>query len=119
MKAWVDKMASEARRGKSIIGLLPNQSDKKWYPQVIEQAEKIAYVTGRMFYTQLDTGLVPKGGAPFAVMAVLFRQGEPIKDSIKHSFIRVKKPKPRGWIPLREKRKQQQQQQQQQQRGPP
>lgn len=106
MDAWIAKMVAEARGGKSVIALLPNQSDRKWYPQVIEHAEEIAYVTGRMFYTQLDTGLIPRGGAPFAVMAVLFSKGGPaIKNGIRHGFIKVKKPKPRGWVPLRERRR--------------
>ena len=75
MPSWIAKMVVEASRGTSILALLPHQSDRAWYESVLNAAESVVFIRGKVNYINLLTGKSPRGGAPFPVFAVRFANG--------------------------------------------
>jgi hypothetical protein len=95
MPSWIAKMISEASRGTSILALLPHQSDRAWYESVLDAADAVIFIRGKVNYINLLTGTSPRGGAPFPVFAVHFANGsnEHIKGALAYTVLW---PKQRG-----------------------
>lgn len=90
MPSWIAKMIAEASRGKSILALLPHQSDRAWYESVLDAAKSIVFIRGKVNYINLLTGKSPRGGAPFPVFAVHFdnkKPGEHIKGTLAYTVL--------------------------------
>lgn len=45
---WTSKAWRAARRGAVVVGLLPNNTDTRWFHSVLEDADEIRFVVGRI-----------------------------------------------------------------------
>ncbi len=66
---WVEKAAEEARRGRTVVMLLPARTDTKWFHEYIYHKAETRFIQGRLKFG---------GGhnaAPFPSMVVIFRGG--------------------------------------------
>ena len=85
MPNWIAKMIAEASRGRSILALLPHQSDRAWYESVLDAAKSIVFIRGKVNYINLLTGKSPRGGAPFPVFAVHFDNNKHTKGTLSYT----------------------------------
>lgn len=62
---WIQKGVDEAKRGKTIVFLLPSRTDTKWFHDLIlPHAKEIRFIRGRLHFSD-------KGPAPFPSMIVI------------------------------------------------
>ena len=65
---WIAKAYVEARKGKTVVLLVPSRTDTKWWHDYCMKADEIRFIKGRLHF---DDG---PGGAPFPSAIVIFRQ---------------------------------------------
>jgi site-specific DNA-methyltransferase (adenine-specific) len=54
LPVWVDKCIEEARRGASIILLVPARTDTRWFTRAYEAAEAVCLWSGRLKFLNAD-----------------------------------------------------------------
>ena len=66
---WVQKASTSARKGATVVMLLPARTDTRWFHDYIYKKEnvKIKFIRGRLKFGNA------KNSAPFPSMLVLFR----------------------------------------------
>ena len=64
---WLKKAWDEARRGKTVVCLIPSRTDTKWWHDYVMKADEIRFVRGRLRFGG------HKCSAPFPSAVVVFR----------------------------------------------
>ena len=64
---WVTKSAEEARKGATVVMLIPARTDTKWFHEYIYKKAEIRFIKGRLKFGD------SKKGAPFPSMLVIWR----------------------------------------------
>lgn len=64
---WVAKALESARKGSTVVCLLPARTDTAWWHSYVMQANEIRFVKGRLRFVGAESS------APFASAVVVFR----------------------------------------------
>jgi phage N-6-adenine-methyltransferase len=67
---WVRKAHHEARRGKTVVLLIPARTDTRWWHDHVMQAAEIRFIKGRLRFGDAKTG------APFPSCIVVWRPAQ-------------------------------------------
>lgn len=65
--AWVDKSIEEAKKGKTIVLLVPARTDTKWFHKLVRCASDIMFIVGRLKFGNATSS------APFPSCLVCLR----------------------------------------------
>lgn len=68
--AWVQKAYEEAKRGITIVLLIPARTDTKYFHEYIYKKAEIRFLRGRLKFTDEDGNA--KAPAPFPSMVVIY-----------------------------------------------
>lgn len=72
--AWMEKAASEAAKGATVVCLVPARTDTKWFQAAFEKASEVRFLKGRLKFGE------SKNSAPFPSAVVVF---EPPRTFVK------------------------------------
>lgn len=64
---WIKKGYEEAQKGKTVVFLIPNRTDTRWWHNYVMRAQEIRFIKGRLNFDG-------RGPAPFPSCVVIFRQ---------------------------------------------
>ena len=64
---WVKKGFEEAKKGKTVVFLIPSRTDTKWWHDYIMKADEIRFIKGRLKFDEY------KNSAPFPSAIVIFK----------------------------------------------
>ena len=67
---WIRKAYEEARRGATVVGLVPARTVTAWWHDYVMKADEIRLLRGRLFFSK------SKINAPFPNAVVVWRPGE-------------------------------------------
>lgn len=67
IKKWVEKCAEEARKGVTVVMLIPARTDTTWFHEYIYKKAEIRFIKGRLRFGN------SKNSAPFPSMIVIWR----------------------------------------------
>ena len=70
IQKWVKKSAEEARKGATVVMLIPSRTDTRWFHDYIYNKAEIRFIKGRVRFGESKTG------APFPSMIVVFERRE-------------------------------------------
>ena len=66
ISVWVQKAVNEAKKGKTVVLLIPSRTDTKWWHEYIMKAQEIRFIKGRLKFGG------SKNSAPFPSAVVVF-----------------------------------------------
>ena len=72
-EAWIQKAYKESRNGATVVLLIPARTDTRAFHEVILPHAEIRFLRGRLRFEESG---VPRDGAPFPSMVVIFRPNE-------------------------------------------
>jgi phage N-6-adenine-methyltransferase len=72
IEAWVRKAYAESREGVTVVGLLPANTDTRWFHDYVMRASEIRFLRGRVKF--LINGK-PKGTPNFGSLVAVWRPG--------------------------------------------
>lgn len=64
---WIAKAYKEAKKGKTVVLLVPSRTDTAWWHDYCMKADEIRFIKGRLHFDDGPTG------APFPSAIVIFR----------------------------------------------
>ena len=67
---WCEKAVIEARRGKTVVGLLRGDTSTKWFHEWVLGYAEIRFIKGRLKFNN-------RGSAPFASIIAVWKMGSP------------------------------------------
>lgn len=66
---WIRKSYEEARKGKTVVLLMPSRTDTRYWHDYIMKAQEIRFIKGRLKFGNAKTN------APFPSCIVIFKRG--------------------------------------------
>ena len=71
MAKWLRKVRSEARKGVTVVMLVPSRTDTRWWHEYVMKADEIRFLRGRLKFSGAPYN------APFPSAIVIFKVNEP------------------------------------------
>lgn len=65
---WVKKSYEEAKKGATVVLLLPSRTDTRWFHDYVYGKAEVRFIRGRLRFGE------SKGSAPFPSMVVVFQR---------------------------------------------
>lgn len=75
--AWMEKCVEEAKKGATVVALIPSRTDTQWWAESVMQAKEIWFFTGRLRFEGAPAS------APFPSAIAVFKPGKRVWPAFK------------------------------------
>lgn len=82
MHVWIKKAREEAKKGATVVLLVPSRTDVAWFHEYVHEQAEVRFLRGRLKFERPDG---PKDAATFPSMVIVMRPTDRTKGEIKMS----------------------------------
>ena len=88
---WIQRCAVEAEKGATIVALLPNNTDTKWFAEAMRSASRVSFLEGRISFIDPESDK-PISGNPCGSIFITWLPPEYRVGPCVMEVIRIPKP---------------------------